>query len=245
MHAEWITPDWPAPTGVRAVSTTRTGGVSVGVYASLNLGQHVGDAVAAVAENRRRLSAALKIGKEPCWLRQVHGTRVAYLEGTPVDEPADAAVTGARDEACVIMTADCLPVLFCDAEGTRVAAAHAGWRGLAAGVLEATVKAMDTEPGKMLAWFGPAIGPSAYEVGDELRQTFITHDAAAASAFKPGRSTGKWWCDLYMLARQRLAAAGVTRIYGGGFCTFTERELFFSFRRGGECGRMATLIWLE
>lgn len=245
MHADWITPDWPAPPGVRAASTTRNGGVSSGAYASLNLGQHVGDDPAAVSENRHRLLAALKLPKGPRWLQQVHGTRVAHLEGMPVDEPADAAVTAARGEACVIMTADCLPVLLCDAKGTRVAAAHAGWRGLAANVLEAMVKAMDTEPGEMLAWFGPAIGPAAYEVGEEVRQAFVTQHAAAASAFEPGKSAGKWWCDLYMLAHQRLTAAGVTRIYGGGFCTFTERERFFSFRRDGECGRMATLIWLE
>lgn len=245
MHADWITPEWPAPSGVRAVSTTRRGGVSAGVYASLNLGQHVGDDAAAVAENRRRLTASLKIRNEPRWLKQVHGVRVAHLDGTAVDEPADASVTGARGEACVIMTADCLPVLFCAVQGVQVAAAHAGWRGLVAGALEATLEAMGTAPGKTLAWLGPAIGPAAYEVGEDVRQTFVTHDTAAVAAFKPGKSAGKWWCDLYMLARQRLIAAGVTRIYGGGFCTLTERERFFSYRRDGECGRMATLIWLD
>ncbi|HEV2110974.1 MAG TPA: peptidoglycan editing factor PgeF [Gammaproteobacteria bacterium] len=244
MHAEWIRPDWPAPARVHAVSTTRDGGVSTGVYASLNLGQHVGDEPAAVAENRRRLLAALGLADEPRWLEQVHGKRVARLEGEAVPEPADAAATDVSGEACVIMTADCLPVLFCDTSGTRVAAAHAGWRGLAAGVLEASVRAMDTVPGELLAWMGPAIGPKAYEVGEEVRRAFLAHDPRATAAFAPGKAPGKWWCDLYMLARQRLEAAGVQRIHGGGYCTYRERERFFSFRRDGECGRMASLIWL-
>lgn len=245
MGADWIRPDWPAPVRVHAVSTTRGGGVSAGTYASLNLGQHVGDDPAKVAENRRRLVAALQLHHEPCWLQQVHGIRVARLEGGPVDTPADAAVTARTGEACVVMTADCLPLLFCDRAGTRVAAAHAGWRGLAAGVLEAAVAAMDAPAGELLAWMGPAIGPKSYEVGEELRQVFVSRDPRAAAAFAPGRAPGKWWCDLYMLARQRLETAGVKHIHGGGFCTYTEQERFFSFRRDGECGRMATLVWLD
>ena len=245
MHADWICPDWPAPSRVRAVSTTRGGGVSSGVYASLNLGQHVGDAPAAVMENRRHLGASLRLQHEPRWLKQVHGINVAHLTGRVPDSSADAAVTGVAGEVCVIMTADCLPVLFCDRSGTKVGAAHAGWRGLAAGVLEATVKAMGAEPGELLAWMGPAIGPKAYEVGDEVRQTFVASDPGAARAFAPGRVGGKWWCDLYMLARSRLEAVGAHHVYGGGFCTYTERERFFSFRRDGECGRMATLIWMD
>lgn len=244
MHAEWIRPEWPAPARVRAVSTTRRGGVSGGVYASLNLGEHVGDAVVSVVENRRRLAASLQLQHEPRWLKQVHGVTVAQLAGKAPDTPADAAVTGAAGEACVVMTADCLPVLFCDRTGTKVGAAHAGWRGLVAGVLEATVQAMAAEPGELMAWMGPAIGPEAYEVGEEVRQAFVGHDAGAAAAFAPGRVGGKWWCDLYLLARRRLEAAGLMRVYGGGFCTYTERERFFSFRRDGECGRMASLIWL-
>ena len=244
MHADWIQPDWPAPARVRAVSTTRGGGVSSGSYAALNLGQHVGDAPASVIENRRRLVTALGLRHGPHWLKQVHGTAVARLTGAPVSAPADAAVTGTAGEACAIMTADCLPVLFCDRAGTRVAAAHAGWRGLAAGVLEATTQAMEAAPGGLLAWMGPAIGPKAYEVGEEVRAAFIAQDPGAAAGFTPGKAPGKWWCDLYMLARRRLEAAGIERIYGGGLCTYTERERFFSFRRDGECGRMATLIWL-
>lgn len=243
MRAEWIRPDWPAPARVHALSTTRAGGVSRGVYASLNLGEHVGDDVACVAENRKRLQVDL-VGAAPRWLQQVHGVRVARLAGAPVTEAADASVTAVGGQACVVMTADCLPVLFCDRAGTRVAAAHAGWRGLSAGVLEATIKAMDVAPDQMLAWMGPAIGPGAYEVGEEVRARFVAGAPQSAAAFRTGKAHGKWWCDLYSLARQRLRAAGVQAVYGGGFCTYTERERFFSFRRDGECGRMATLIWL-
>lgn len=241
MQDDFIRPDWPAPRNVHALSTTRKGGVSSGAYDSLNLGEHVGDDLEAVAANRSRLRPALGDAM-PRWLKQVHGVRVTR-DADVSHAPADAAVTARRDVACVVMTADCLPVIFCDRAGTRVAAAHAGWRGLAAGVLEATMRSMDTDG--LMAWLGPAIGPQAYEVGDEVRKAFVDHAPEAAQAFRPGRAAGKWWCDLYRLARQRLEAAGVEDIYGGGFCTFTDRERFFSFRRDGECGRMATLIWLE
>lgn len=245
MRADWIVPDWPAPARVHAVSTTRAGGVSEGRFSSLNLGQHVGDEPAAVAENRRRLMDTLHLKQEPRWLQQVHGTRVAVLDGMPVAGPADASMSKRAGEVCVIMTADCLPVLFTDRAGTRVAAAHAGWRGLSAGVLEATLQAMGDTPAELLAWLGPAIGPPSYEVGDEVRQAFIDQDRAASEAFQVGMAPGKWWCDLYMLARLRLKAAGVTSIYGGSWCTLKERERFFSFRRDGACGRMASLIWME
>lgn len=244
MAADWIRPEWPAPAKVRALSTTRSGGVSRGAYTSLNLGQHVGDLPVSVAANRARLQSSLGRA-QPRWLSQVHGTRVAMLDGMPVMQPADAAVASAPREACVVMTADCLPVIFCDKDGTKVAAAHAGWRGLSAGVLEAALESMGVAPSDVLAWMGPAIGPKAYEVGDEVRQAFAAHSADAGKAFAPGKVPGKWWCDLYMLARQRLEAAGVASIHGGGFCTFTDKERFFSFRRDGECGRMATLVWIE
>jgi len=242
MQADFIRPDWPAPRKVHALSTTRQGGVSTGPYSSLNLGEHVGDDPRSVAANRAQLQRSLG-GAMPRWLSQVHGVRVAR-DGDTAHAPADAAVTARRDVACAIMTADCLPVIFCDRAGTRVAAAHAGWRGLCAGVLEATLGDIGSKPADVMAWMGPAIGPKAYEVGEEVRGAFVTHSAEAAKAFAPGKAPGKWWCDLYMLARQRLEAAGVVDIYGGGFCTFTDKERFFSFRRDGECGRMATLVWL-
>ena len=243
MHADWIRPDWPAPARVRAVSTTRAGGVSLGVYASLNLGAHVGDTAAAVEENRRRLCTTLGLRQEPVWLKQVHGKQVLQLGAETGGGTADAALSREPGRVCAIMTADCLPVLFCDRMGT-VAAAHAGWRGLAVGVLEETVSAMGSAPGEILAWFGPAIGPKKYEVGEDVRRSFVEKDPGAAVAFRATQG-GKWLCDLYTLARHRLTTAGVTHIYGGDRCTHTEHERFFSFRRDGECGRMATLIWLE
>ena len=245
MPADWIVPEWPAPMRVRAISTTRFGGVSQGVFASLNFGLHVGDMPAAVAENRRRLVSTLGLKQEPVWLKQVHGTRVARLSDARPQEPADAAVTSKPGLACVVMTADCLPVLFCDRAGREVAATHAGWRGLSAGVLEANVAAMSADSAELMAWMGPAIGPESYEVGEEVRTAFVREDPGAAAAFTPGVAPGKWWCDLYALARRRLVAAGLGRIYGGGLCTYTDRERFFSFRRDGECGRMATLIYID
>lgn len=243
MSSDWITPDWPAPANVRAVSTTRAGGMSRDAYTSLNLGGHVGDDPAAVAENRRRLISALGLHHAPRWLQQVHGKHVARLNGSEVDEPYDAAVAQSAGEICAILTADCLPVLFCDPAGQTVAAAHAGWRGLAAGVLESTVAAMQAAPEGILAWLGPAIGPEAYEVGDEVRTAMLKAHPEAEQAFEPARP-GKWLCDLYLLASQRLRHAGLRHIYGGGFCTYSDRARFFSYRRDGECGRMATLIWL-
>lgn len=239
-----ILPDWPAPAGVRAVSTTRVGGVSAVPCDTLNLGQHVGDEPAAVAENRRRLRAVLPA--EPAWLQQVHGTQVLRLDGGRFDVPpeADAAWTAQPGVVCAVMTADCLPVLFCDVSGTRVAAAHAGWRGLAAGVLEETVVALATPPGDLLAWLGPAIGPDAFEVGDEVRQAFVADDPGAAAAFRPGEP-GKWLADLFALARRRLARAGVTRVFGGGLCTVSDPTRFFSHRRDRRSGRQASLVWLE
>ena len=245
LLADWIIPDWPAPARVHALSTTRAGGVSKGRYASLNLGQHVGDDIASVTENRRRLVSETGLKHDPHWLNQVHGARVALLDGRPVMEPADAASASKSGEACTVMTADCLPVLFCDRAGTRVAASHAGWRGLKSGVLEATVEAMQVPADELMVWLGPAIGPKTYEVGEEVRKAFVATDPTAASAFKPSGNDDKWMCDLYMLARQRLVATGVWRFYGGNLCTYTDQERFFSYRRDGECGRMASLIWLE
>ena len=238
-----IVPDWPVPRAVRSLLTTRYGGVSCSPYASLNLGDHVGDDRCAVAANRARLRQAL-VG-DPVWLEQVHGTRVVDAAAcSPGDPPlqADASFVREPGVVCAVMTADCLPVLFCDDTACVVAAAHAGWRGLLAGVLEETVAAMAVSPDRLLAYLGPAIGPRAFEVGDEVRSAFVSADLAMAAAFAPARP-GKWLADLYLLARLRLAAQGVVRVYGGDFCTYSDAERFFSYRRDGQTGRMASMIW--
>jgi len=242
----WIVPDWPAPPGVRALITTRAGGASRGAYAGLNLGLRSGDDVGNVARNRASLRQWLPA--EPLWLRQVHGTTVVEADAAEQDPEADAAFARSRGQVCAVLTADCLPLLLCDAAGSTVAAVHAGWRGLCAGVIEQTLLAMQRPPQALLAYLGPAIGPAVYEVGAEVRQAFITADAAgaaeSAAAFAPGRP-GKFYADLYALARVRLARSGVTRVFGGGYCTYSERERFYSYRRDGATGRMASLVWLE
>lgn len=233
--------DWPAPANVRAWVTERSG--SGARYAALNLATHVGDAAANVAANRARLRAALDLPSEPVWLEQVHGTRVLDLDTEPV-EAADGAVTARAGVVCTVLTADCLPVLLCDRFGRRVGVAHAGWRGLLNGVLPAAVRALGSVPAEVLAWLGPAIGPSAYEVGADVREAFVAREPSAASRFS-ANARGRWQADLYGLARDSLARAGVGAVYGGGFCTFTDATRFFSHRREAPCGRMATLIWLE
>lgn len=244
MAGNFIVPDWPAPARVRALVTTRAGGVSEGVYASLNFGDHVGDDPAAVAKNRALLRAALPA--EPLWLTQVHGAVVADAAIALSGAEADASVAHGVGPVCVVMTADCLPVLFCDEAGGAVGAAHAGWRSLAGGVLENTVRAMGVPANSVLAWLGPAISQPAFEVGEEVRAVFLAHDPAAAEAFLPGTAPGKWQADLYRLARQRLAAIGVTRVCGGGLCTHSDPARFFSARRDGiRSGRLASLVWLE
>ena len=237
-----IRPDWPAPPNVRAVSTTRVGGVSEGRWASLNLGDHVDDRPECVAENRQRLADALGFSKEPNWLRQVHGSRVR-LPGETLD-CADACVEDRPGHICAVMTADCLPVLFCNRSGTRVAAAHAGWRGLAGGILEATVSALEEPPKELMAWLGPAIGPDVFEVGDEVRHVFTDGALAATVRFRT-HGAGHWLADLYGLARDRLADLGIGYIGGGDRCTYSESDVFFSYRRDGITGRMASLIWLQ
>ncbi len=241
MKSSLILPDWPAPANVKAVQTARQGGWSLPPYDSLNLGTHVGDDAMRVERNRNLLNDVLP--SEPVWLEQVHGTEVALAEAAGCRTVADACISRRKNAVCAVMTADCLPVLLCDRDGTVVGAAHAGWRGLANGVLEATVKAMDVAPDHLMAWLGPAIGPTAFEVGAEVREVFIQHDPAAVSAFTP--MAGKYLADIYQLARQRLQALGLTQISGGEFCTYTERERFFSYRRDGVTGRMATMIWIS
>lgn len=240
--ADCYVPDWAVPANVRALQTTRNGGVSKGPWASFNLGDHVGDDPAAVAANRAALTSRLPA--EPCWLTQVHGTVAVDAEKGAKIKNADAVYARQPEQVCVVMTADCLPVLLCDRQGTVVAAAHAGWRGLLAGVLESTVAAMQVPSGELLAWLGPAIGPRCFEVGDEVRQAFVAADPAASLGFVPGEA-GKWLCDIYLLARQRLASLGVPSVSGGDACTVSEAERYFSYRRDGVTGRMASLIWLE
>lgn len=234
-----IRPDWPAPANVRALMSTRAGGVSATPWASLNLGDHVGDDPAHVAANRAHLREALPA--EPAWLKQVHSARVVEAGGGEIE--ADACFTRVPGQVCAVLTADCLPVLFCDRAGSVVAAAHAGWRGLAGGVLEAAVDAMAVPPDEILAWMGAAIGPHAFEVGEDVREAFLAQHADAARAFVPQCAPGKWLVDIYALARIRLTHAGVLTVSGGGRCTFSESDTFFSYRRDGVTGRMAAVIW--
>jgi hypothetical protein len=246
-----LIPCWPAPPNVKALQTTRNGGVSAAPYASLNLGDHVGDAPLAVARNRSLLEPLLP--GEPVWLKQEHGTAVVDAASAACLPQADGCVSSRAGAVCAVMTADCLPVLLCDGKGSVVGAAHAGWRGLCDGVIEQTVRAMNVPPDTLMAWLGPAIGARAFEVGAEVRAAFTARHPVADAAFAPsprlpqtGKGIGdKWLADLYALARQRLNALGIARIYGGDLCTYTDGERFFSYRRDGATGRMGTFIWLE
>jgi YfiH family protein len=247
-----LLPNWPAPGRVRAAFTLRAGGVSDGAYASLNLGRHVGDDALAVAENRRRVISGLQLPAEPLWLTQVHGSTVLAADALPPDHAplpgdptpsADAALTRRSGRVLVVQVADCLPVLLAQRDGAAVAIAHAGWRGLAAGVLEATVAAFGVAGAELHAWLGPAIGPDHFEVGEEVRAAFCAHAGEAASAFVRNER-GRWQCNLRQLARQRLYALGVESIHGEPRCTYSESDAFYSFRRDGVTGRMAALIWL-
>jgi polyphenol oxidase len=237
--------NWRLPSGVFAACTTRLGGVSGAPWDSFNLATHVGDDLAHVAANRARLRAMLKLAAEPAWLTQVHGIAVSDLDAasaSPMPATADAAVSSRAGAACVVMVADCLPVLFCSSDGQRIGAAHAGWRGLAAGVLERTVAAMGVPANELVAWLGPAISQEQFEVGDEVRETFVKSDRAANSRFRMN-ARGRWQADLVGLARLRLATLGVTDVSGGTWCTFADRERFYSHRRDGKGGRLAALIW--
>ncbi|VAX09345.1 FIG00003370: Multicopper polyphenol oxidase [hydrothermal vent metagenome] len=235
----WLIPDWPAPANIHGATSLRHGGVSLPPYDSLNLGKHVGDDPAAVTENRRRL----QLPSEPIWLTQTHGTHIIDAARHKADQAeADGSTTTQAGVICAVLTADCLPVLICNSQGTQVAAIHAGWRGLAAGILEAAIKKFSVNNKELLIWLGPAIGPAAYEVGDEVRDIFLSHDASAKSAFLARQ--GKWQMNIYPLARQRLQALGITAIYGGQYCSYTKADRFFSYRRDGISGRMASLIWM-
>jgi hypothetical protein len=240
--SDCLTPDWTAPANVRALATTRLGGVSERPYDTLNLGIAVGDRPEAVAENRARLSALLPAA--PRWLRQVHGNTVVEADTVTAPVEADGAFTRTPGVVCVVQMADCMPVLFAADDGSVVAAAHAGWRGLAAGVLENTIASMDIDPGRLHAWLGPAIGPSRFEVGDEVRQAFLAQSPEASAAFVP-HAPGKWLADLFLLARQRLGRAGVRHVTASGLCTMSDSTRFFSHRRDRVSGRMAALVWID
>lgn len=236
-----IVPEWPAPARVHALQTTRQGGYSHAPYDSLNLGTHVGEDAITVVANRNLLNKF--VPSEPIWLEQVHGINVVHAEQAGCVPRADACVSHQPNAVCTVMTADCLPVLICDEAGSVVAAAHAGWRGLADGVIEATVAAMQVPPSSLMVWLGPAIGPDAFEVGEEVREIFLGHDSAADTAFRPHGE--KYFADIALLARLRLQALGIQHIYGGDFCTYTDPTRFYSYRRDGRTGRMATMIWLS
>jgi polyphenol oxidase len=241
-----LRPEWSAAPSVHAAFTLRDGGVSAAPYATLNVGVHVGDAPAAVAENRRRVRAALNLPSEPVWIEQVHGTGVCDLDRAASSErlEADAVVTTQAGRVCVVQVADCLPILLATRDGSMVGAAHAGWRGLAAGILEAVVRRFSVPARDIIAWIGPGIGQSCFEVGAEVRAAFEAHDSVAKSAFTPN-SRGRYQCDLVALARQRLTAMDVDAVFGGRWCTYSDAARFFSHRRDGPSGRMAALVWCE
>jgi YfiH family protein len=242
--ASFIRANWPAPSSVHAYVSTRVGGVSRHPFDSLNLGAHVQDDAGAVHENRYLFASFIDMPDSVTWLNQVHGTHVANLPCDDLPENADAAFTKVKDQVCAILTADCLPVFFCNESGSKVAVAHAGWRGLCEGVLESTLACFEGSDNVMV-WLGPAIGPGAFEVGEEVRAAFIAVHPEAEIAFKAAQGENKWLGDLYLLARQRLMLAGVTQIYGGDYCTYTEDALFYSYRRDGKTGRMASVIWMD
>jgi YfiH family protein len=242
VAANWIAANWSAPDRVVAGTTLRHGGVSAGSFSSLNLGAFSGDDANAVSENRNRFRSICNLPSEPRWLRQVHGTNVVIEPPSGETPEADAAITRHPDVVCVVLTADCLPVILASADGTELAVAHAGWRGLAGGVIEETVRTMSADPAELRIWLGPAISQPAFEVGAEVRQEFLAHDPAAEECFM-ANDRGRWQADLYGLARMRLASLGVGQVSGGEHCTFLEPDRFFSYRRDGACGRMASFVF--
>ena len=239
----FIQPDWSAPDNVHALVTLRTGGVSMPPYDSFNLASHTGDDAEHVARNRQLLMESIQLPGEPMWLQQVHGKRVIQCDPA-LNTEADGSWTATPGQVCAVLTADCLPLFLCSRDGSRVAVAHAGWRGLAAGVITASVEALNTDAGDIVAWLGPAIGPDAFEVGGEVRQTFLEINPDHAAAFRQ-RDSAHWLCDIYALARTELHLCGVRAVSGGQFCTYTDSARFFSYRRDGQTGRMANLIWFD
>lgn len=239
-----IKPNWPAPKNIKAFTTTRAGGFSQNAFASFNLAHHVGDETEMVKKNRAHLHDTMQLPNEPVWINQVHGITVVPADKVSTVTTADASFTQQPNIVCSVLTADCLPVFFCDKNATRVAVAHAGWRGLAAGIIEQTITALNIAADNLLVWLGPAIGPAVFEVGAEVVTQFCEGDPQAETAFKPSPNN-RWLADIYLLAKQRLQKCGITAIYGGDLCTYSDNERFFSYRRDGQTGRMASLIWLE
>lgn len=242
VHPDWIVPDWPAPSGVKAFITTRAGGFSRGPYASFNVSARVGDDPDAVERNLELLRSTLPA--DPVWLHQVHGAEVVDATSAPPFAAADASVTRVRHVVCVVTTADCMPVLLAHRGGDAAGVAHAGWRGMAAGVIEATLAQLDVPAAETMAFLGPAISSRAFEVGRDVYDAFVNNDNEAGAAFTP-TAAGKFHADLYALARLRLARAGVHDVYGGDFCTYADPARFYSYRRDHITGRMAALIWLD
>lgn len=243
MTLEFITPNWSAPTNIKCVTTTRKGGFSINEYRSLNLGGHVKDSIDLVNQNRQLLQQQLQLPREPVWLNQVHGAKVLELNNSIKFQTADAAFANESGVVCAVLTADCLPVVFCDQQGQYIAVAHAGWRGLVNGVLENTLQTIPVANEELLCWLGPAIGPKAFEVGKEVVDDFINKDGMHENAFQ-NRNNEKYLANIYQLAKNVLTKNGVLKIYGGDHCTYTESEKFYSYRRDGETGRMATLVWM-
>jgi YfiH family protein len=241
-NKDWLVPEWPAPENIHAATTLRTGGVSASAYASLNPALHVGDKTEKVTENRQIIKNMLSLPSEPVWLNQIHSNLVIDAAKSEALQQADASYTKEPGIICTVMTADCLPLLVCDTDGTCVAAIHAGWRGLLAGVIANTIQALQKQ--NLMVWLGPAIGPECFEVGAEVRDVFVSKSASFISAFKE-QEHDRWLADIYQLARTELSIVGIDKIYGGGFCTVTEQARFYSYRRDKETGRMATLIWRE
>ena len=241
MSDDWLKADWSAPAGIVAGTTMRQGGVSRGKYASFNLGAHVGDVPEHVARNRDLFRGHFGLRADPPWLQQVHGTQVIRNPVGNTIREGDAIYSDQETVICAVLTADCLPVLLCSTDGAETAAVHAGWRGLCNGVIEATLAEFAAPGESILAWLGPAISQDAFEVGDEVRASFLSVHTNAENCFRQN-SSGRWQADLYALARQRLAASGVSAVSGGTRCTYSESDIFFSYRRDGQCGRMATFI---
>ena len=239
---EIIKPDWPAPKNIVAFTTTRNGGVSYDGCSSLNLGNRNADSADNIATNRKILRTKMQLPNEPYWINQTHSKIAITIDHHYKITEADASFTTEIDCICVVNTADCLPLLVCNREGTAVAAIHAGWRSLVSGIIENTLDLFPQAPEEILVWLGPAIGPEVYEVGDEVRDAFLEHDPQAELAFKPSPND-RWLMDMYLLARQRLQKKNITAIYGGEFCTYTQNDQFFSHRRDSKTGRQASLIY--